>query len=101
MAEVEYSWPANHKTRLIGKRVSRLDGLDKSSGQAKYTYDINLPNQLVVRALGCPHPHCKVVSVDTTQAAKVPGVVHIHYRWLPSRAATPWRLRPMARCWLR
>ena len=27
MAEVEYSWPENHKARLIGKRVNRLDGL--------------------------------------------------------------------------
>ena len=51
MAEVTYNWPENHKARLIGKRVSRLDGMEKSTGAAKYTYDINLPKQLVVRAL--------------------------------------------------
>ena len=32
MAEVKYSWPENHKTRLIGKRVNRLDGMVKSVG---------------------------------------------------------------------
>jgi xanthine dehydrogenase YagR molybdenum-binding subunit len=78
MAEVEYRWPENHKSRLIGKRVDRLDGLDKSLGVAKYTYDVNLPKQLIVRALGCPHAHCRVVSIDTAAAEKVPGVVLVH-----------------------
>ncbi|MDX1315715.1 MAG: Gfo/Idh/MocA family oxidoreductase, partial [Eudoraea sp.] len=40
----------------------------------KYTYDVNLPKQLIVRALGCPHAHCKVISVDTSAAERVPGV---------------------------
>ncbi len=78
MAEVKYSWPANHKARLIGKHVQRLDALEKSTGKAKYTYDINLPKQLIVRALGSPHAHCRVISVDTAQAEKVPGVVLVH-----------------------
>ena len=50
MAEVNYNWPENHKARLIGKRVDRLDGMEKSNGTAKYTYDVNLPKQLIVRA---------------------------------------------------
>ncbi len=50
----------------------------KSTGAAKYTYDINLDNQLIVRALGCPHAHCRVKSVDTSAAEKVPGVVYVH-----------------------
>ena len=54
MAEVQYKWPENHKSRLIGKRVERLDGMVKSTGTAKYTYDVNLPKQLIVHALGCP-----------------------------------------------
>lgn len=78
MAEVQYSWPENHKTRLIGKRVKRLDGMVKSTGTAKYTYDVNLPKQLIVHALGCPHAHCRVVSIDRSAAEKVPGVVLIH-----------------------
>ena len=40
MAEVEYSWPEQADTQLIGKRVSRLDGMEKSSGTAKYTYEL-------------------------------------------------------------
>mgnify|MGYP006137494867 CR=1 FL=1 len=40
----------------------------KATGAAKYTYDVNLMNQLIVRALGCPHAHCRIVSVDVKAA---------------------------------
>lgn len=93
MAEVNYSWPANHKARLIGKRINRLDGLEKSTGTAKYTYDINLPKQLIVRALGCPHAHCRVVSVDSSATEKVPGVVLVHLIKAPKPGADPVEIR--------
>ena len=93
MAEVQYSWPLNHKTRLIGKRVSRIDGHEKSTGTAKYTYDINLPQQLIVRALGCPHARCTVAGVDTSEAEKVPGVVLIHHLKAPKPGDDPVEIR--------
>jgi xanthine dehydrogenase YagR molybdenum-binding subunit len=93
MAEVEYSWPENHKTRLIGKRVTRIDGMVKSQGTAKYTYDVNLPKQLIVRALGCPHAHCNVISVDTSAAEKVPGVALVHMIKAPGPGDTPVEVR--------
>src|SRR6187549_3874562 len=74
---VEYSWPSKDKATQIGKRHTRLDGMDKSTGAAKYTYDINLKNQLIARALGCPHAHCTIKSIDTDAAKAVKGVVHI------------------------
>ena len=89
MAEVKYSWPDNHQSHLIGKRVDRLDGMVKSTGTAKYTYDVNLPNQLIVHALGCPHAHCRVISVDTSAAEKVPGVVLVHHLKAPKPGDEP------------
>ncbi|MDG2385499.1 MAG: xanthine dehydrogenase family protein molybdopterin-binding subunit [Pirellulaceae bacterium] len=86
MAETTYNWPAANKSSLIGKRIKRLDGPEKSTGTAKYTYDVNLPKQLIVQALGCPHAHCKVVSVDVTEAMKVPGVVHVQLMRAPKQA---------------
>jgi xanthine dehydrogenase YagR molybdenum-binding subunit len=77
MAEVTYSWPAPDKSSVLGKNVKRLDGLLKSTGAAKYSYDINLKNQLIVKALDCPHAHCLVKKIDTSAAEKVPGVVHV------------------------
>jgi xanthine dehydrogenase YagR molybdenum-binding subunit len=75
MAET-YFWPAKDKTQAIGQRVKRLDGIEKATGAAKYTYDINLKNQLIAKGLGCPHAHCKITSIDIAPALKVKGVVH-------------------------
>jgi xanthine dehydrogenase YagR molybdenum-binding subunit len=77
MAEVQYSWPSREKSKVIGQRVTKLDSLAKSTGTAKYTYDVNLPNQLVAHALGCPHAHCEIKSIDTTAAKETKGVVHV------------------------
>jgi xanthine dehydrogenase YagR molybdenum-binding subunit len=39
-------WPVNEKLKKIGKRVNRIDALDKVTGKAKYTSDIKLPGML-------------------------------------------------------
>ncbi len=93
MAEVQYNWPENHKSSLIGKRVNRLDAMEKSVGTAKYTYDVNLPKQLIVHALGCPHAHCRVISVDTSAAEKVPGVALVHFIKAPKPGEQPVEIR--------
>lgn len=72
----EYSWPAKDKATAVGTRVKRVDGPEKSTGKAKYSYDINVKNQLIAKALGCPHAHCKIKSIDVAPALKVKGVVH-------------------------
>ena len=46
-----YSWPAREQAQSIGKSPNRLDGIAKSSGAAKYTYDINLKNQLIAKGM--------------------------------------------------
>lgn len=78
MADQNYSWPSREEATLVGASPARLDGMEKSTGAAKYTYDINLDRQLVVRALGCPHAHCTIKSVDDSASKKVPGVVYVH-----------------------
>lgn len=74
----EYNWPAQGTTALIGKQIDRVDGPDKATGAAKYTYDINPPQTLIARALSCPHAHCTIKSIDITPAIGVPGVVNVH-----------------------
>jgi xanthine dehydrogenase YagR molybdenum-binding subunit len=70
----KYGWPAAEQRTLIGKRISRVDGPDKVSGRAKYTYDLHRPGMLYGKVVRCPHAHAKVVSVDTSAAEKMPGV---------------------------
>src|SRR5919106_2589531 len=58
------SWPKADERRLIGQRVSRLDGPAKVTGTAKYTYDVNRPGLLHARVLRCPFAHAKVTRLD-------------------------------------
>jgi xanthine dehydrogenase YagR molybdenum-binding subunit len=70
----EYKWPEMTQRKILGKRVSRLDGPDKVSGRAKYSSDVKRPGMLYAKFLRSPYAHAKVVSVDISAAEKVPGV---------------------------
>ena len=70
----EYKWPEEGKRKHIGKRISRIDGPDKVSGKAKYTFDINRPGMLFGKILRSPHAHAQIVSIDTSAAESMPGV---------------------------
>ena len=74
----KYDWPAANERTLIGKRVSRVDGPLKSSGRAKYTYDVHRPGMLYGSVVRCPYAHAKVTAVDTSAAEKMPGVAAVH-----------------------
>ncbi len=71
-ADPKYHWAAPHSS--IGTHVKRLDGPDKVTGRARYTFDINRPGMLYGRIVRSPHPHARIVSVDMTAAQKAPGV---------------------------
>jgi len=59
----------------IGQRgPRRLDGLAKATGQADYTMDVQLPGMLYMRFLASPYPHAKILKMDTSRAARLPGV---------------------------
>src|SRR5450759_654218 len=62
------------KLDYIGKRVPRKDGPEKATGRAKYTVDIQLPGMLVGRILRSPHPHARILGIDTSAARKLKGV---------------------------
>ncbi len=70
------TWP--EKPRLLGTRIQRLDGPEKATGRAKYSYDVNRPNMLHAAMLRCPYPHAKLVSLDTAAAEKMPGVKAVY-----------------------
>jgi xanthine dehydrogenase YagR molybdenum-binding subunit len=74
----DYRWPEASKRSLMGKRISRLDGPDKVTGKAKYTYDVKRPGMLYGKILRSPHAHARIVSVDTSEAEKMPGVAAVY-----------------------
>jgi xanthine dehydrogenase YagR molybdenum-binding subunit len=65
-------WPET--TRLIGTKITRLDGLAKASGRAKYPSDVRPEGLLFGVALWSPHAHAKITSIDVSAAESMPGV---------------------------
>jgi len=59
----KYNWTSTPRT-VVGSRVKRLDGPDKVSGRAKYTFDVARPGMLYGRIIRSPYPHAKVVSIS-------------------------------------
>lgn len=70
------TWPKER--HVLGTRVQRLDGPDKATGVAKYSYDKNLPGMLFAVMMHCPYAHAKLVSLDTSAAEKMPGVAAVY-----------------------
>jgi 4-hydroxybenzoyl-CoA reductase alpha subunit len=62
------------KYSVIGQRVRRVDGPDKVTGRAKYTFDMVLPNMLYGKILRSPYPHARILNIDTSKAEKLIGV---------------------------
>lgn len=58
----------------VGKGIPRVDGFEKCTGKAKYTYDIHLPGMLYGKILRCPHPHARLIRLDTSKAQRLSGV---------------------------
>jgi xanthine dehydrogenase YagR molybdenum-binding subunit len=59
---------------IVGKPQPRIEAWDKVSGRARYAGDMQLPGQLYARILRSPHPHARVVGVDTSRAEALSGV---------------------------
>jgi 4-hydroxybenzoyl-CoA reductase alpha subunit len=58
----------------IGKPQPRIDGMEKATGEAKYTGDLELPRMLIGKLLGSPYPHAKILNIDRSKALALPGV---------------------------
>lgn len=58
----------------IGKRLPRVDGIPKATGEAKYAADLSLPGMLWGKILRSPYPHARILSIDTSKALGLPGV---------------------------
>ncbi len=62
----------------IGQSVPRLDAQDKVTGKALYSGDLSRPGMLHMKILFAGRPHARVVSIDTSTAESLPGVVAIY-----------------------
>lgn len=59
---------------VVGKGLPRIDGPEKVTGKAIFTVDVNLPGMLYGKILRSPHPHAKILNINTEAAKRLPGV---------------------------
>jgi len=67
-------WKDLDKMTYINKEVTRVDGAEKVTGTAQFTYDVQLPGMLYGRILRSIHPHATVLNVDVSKAEALNGV---------------------------
>jgi CO/xanthine dehydrogenase Mo-binding subunit len=59
---------------VLGRRSLKYDWHAKVTGAAKYTDDLRLPRMIYGRLLRSPHPHARILHIDTSRAETLPGV---------------------------
>lgn len=81
----------------VGKSIVRVDAFDKVTGRTKYTDDLCDASAYVAKILHSTIAHGKVLSVDTSEAEKIEGVVKVvtcfdlgQYRNYFPTAGHPW-----------
>jgi len=60
--------------RHIGKSSDRVESLEKVTGQAIYTVDLELPGMLYAKCLYSPYARAEIISLDVSEAKALPGV---------------------------
>ena len=60
--------------KLIGQNYTTPDLVAKVTGKAKYAEDFRADGMLWAKLLLSPMPHARVLSIDTSEAMKMPGV---------------------------
>ena len=60
--------------KSVNRAVPRIEGADKVSGNMRYAADLQFPAALSAKILRTSLPHARIISIDTSKAAKLPGV---------------------------
>ena len=61
----------------VGRSVPRREDRRLLTGRASYVADVTVPGMLHAAVLRSPHAHARIVSIDTTKASALPGVVKV------------------------
>jgi 4-hydroxybenzoyl-CoA reductase alpha subunit len=63
--------------RVVGQRLPKVDAAAKVTGRAVYADDMLPARTLHCRILRSPHPHARIISIDTSAARRMPGVLAV------------------------
>ena len=60
--------------KSVNRAVPRIEGADKVSGNMRYAADLPFPAALSAKMLRASLPHARILGIDTSKAARLPGV---------------------------
>src|SRR4030081_2378287 len=63
--------------KVVGKPLPKVDAAAKVTGRAIYADDMLPPRTLHAKILRSPHPHARILSIDTSAARRIPGVLAV------------------------
>jgi aerobic carbon-monoxide dehydrogenase large subunit len=63
--------------RFIGKPLPRKEDERLLTGRGRFTDDFSLEGQAYAAMVRSPHPHARIVGIDTAAAQKMPGVLGV------------------------
>jgi CO/xanthine dehydrogenase Mo-binding subunit len=67
-------WGDDADLHVVGQRVPRMDAIEKVTGDARYTADVQLAGMLHVALKRAPIAHGRVTTLDLSPALSLPGV---------------------------
>ncbi|RME28288.1 MAG: aldehyde oxidase, partial [Deltaproteobacteria bacterium] len=74
----------SRKFRVVGQPVNKVDGIALARGGPMFCEDMLPRGCLWARILASPHAHARILSIDATEAEKLPGVhAVIHHGNIP------------------
>ncbi|MBI3628114.1 MAG: aldehyde oxidase, partial [Candidatus Rokubacteria bacterium] len=59
---------------VVGRPLPKIDAWAKVTGDTKFADDLALPRMAFGKLLRSPHPHARIVRIDTARARALPGV---------------------------
>ena len=63
--------------KVVGKPLPKVDAGTKVTGRAIYADDMLPARTLHCKILRSPHPHARILSIDTSAARRIPGVIEV------------------------
>ena len=70
--------PGVHVARFgSGRPVRRVEDDDLLAGKGRFADDVSAPGQVFAYFLRSPHPHARIVAIDASTAAAMPGVIGV------------------------
>ena len=79
--------------RVVGRAQRKVDAVDKVTGQTQFADDLYLPRMLLCKILRSPHPHARILRVDTSRAEARDGV---HAVLVGADLPTPFGILPVS-----